>query len=147
MQLGSLIKKTNEASGSIPQRSARGIWPRLCRKLLLGERYSSSERERRKTHYPSVLDFSLPFMPSLSHLMSNYVGCLVFYLLTLLNNYSTFGRLISLSTTMRRNVTNLCCLRGMMITTYDCKRMNKSLLYVREVSSVLVGSIRLLKAQ
>lgn len=107
MQLGSLIKKTNEASCLHTRCLAQGIWPRPCTIMLPGKFYTSSQSAGKKPHYPSVVCFSLSFMLSLSYHMYNHVGFLVCHLLTLLNNYFVMlKQRISRCSTMWLSATN-----------------------------------------
>lgn len=121
MQLGSLIKKTNEASCLLTQCSAQGIWPRPCTIMLLGKFYTSSQSAGKKPHYPSVVRFSVSFTLSLSY-CPPCTGFLVFHLLTLLNNYFMLKRLISRRSTMWLSQILLCCLKEIVITAFWLKK-------------------------
>lgn len=105
MQLGSLIKKTNEASCLLTQCLAQGIWPRPCTIMLLGKFYTSLQSVGKKPHYPSVAYIFLSFMQSLSYCPPCWLPCRS--LPTLLNNYFIMLKsLITLCFTMWLSVTN-----------------------------------------
>lgn len=67
MQLGSLIKKTNEASCLLTQFLAQGIWSKPYPITLLGKFYSTSQSAGEEPHYPPVVCFSVSFILSLSY--------------------------------------------------------------------------------
>lgn len=66
MQLGSLIKKTNEASCLLTQSLAQGIQSKPSPITLLGKFCSTSQSAGKEPHYPSVVCYSVSFILALS---------------------------------------------------------------------------------
>lgn len=88
LQLGNLIKKTNEASCLLTLCLVQGIWPRPCTIMLLGKFSTSSHSAWERTSLSLCGRFLLVLHTefSVKSSTSSHVGLLALYLPTWLNN-------------------------------------------------------------